>query len=207
MADLSKIYLFRMLHIENIPHVLLHGITHAQSANANAAYVPIGDSSLISTRNAFVLSNGRRLGDYIPFYFGVRTPMLYVVQKGFNWVAPTPAQDIVYCVSSVQKIMEHPLNFVFTNGHAVDGFTSQYDRNDIDSINDLLDWDAIKAKFWKSETDLDLKRRKEAEFLIEQDVPFGALLGFVVYNQDAKQKLTTWGVSDQQVQIRPNYYF
>ncbi len=31
MSDLSKIYLFRMVHIENVPHILTHGITHANS--------------------------------------------------------------------------------------------------------------------------------------------------------------------------------
>jgi len=35
MNDLSKTYLFRMTHIENIPHVLKFGITHASSINAN----------------------------------------------------------------------------------------------------------------------------------------------------------------------------
>lgn len=107
MPDLSKIYLFRMTHIENIPHVLQYGITHSQSANANPAYVPIGDSSLISTRSGFVLANGRRLGDYIPFYFGVRTPMLYVIQKGFNGVVTTPPADIVYWVTTMQKIIDY----------------------------------------------------------------------------------------------------
>lgn len=196
-----------MTHIENIPHVLQHGITHAQSANANGAYTPIGDSSLINTRSRFTLNNGKQLGDYIPFYLGVRTPMLYVMQKGFNWVSPTPAQDIVYCVSSVQKIIDHQLNFVFTDGHAVDGFTSQFNEDDIENIDDLVDWDAIKAKFWKSETDLDLKRRKEAEFLVQQDIPIDAVLGYVVYNEAAKNKLTQWGVADNKVHISSQYYF
>ncbi len=35
MNDLSKTYLFRMTHIENIPHVLKFGITHSSSINAN----------------------------------------------------------------------------------------------------------------------------------------------------------------------------
>lgn len=196
-----------MTHIENIPHLLTHGITHAQSANANHGYVPIGDSSLISTRNSFVLANGKNLGDYIPFYFGVRTPMLFVMQKGFNWVAATPAQDIVYCVSSVQKILDHQLDFVFTDGHAVDGFTTQYNKDDISEIDKLLDWQAINAKFWKSETDLDLKRRKEAEFLVLQDVPLGAILGYVVYNEEAKNKLIQWGVPEKHVHIKSQYYF
>ncbi|HAZ25324.1 MAG TPA: DUF4433 domain-containing protein, partial [Algoriphagus sp.] len=31
MADLNKIYLYRMTHIANVPHILLHGITHRSS--------------------------------------------------------------------------------------------------------------------------------------------------------------------------------
>lgn len=204
---MNKIYLFRMMHIENIPHVLQYGITHVQSANANPAYTPIGDSSLINTRNGFELNNGNKLGDYIPFYFGVRTPMLYVMQKGFNWVQPTPAQDIVYCVCSVQKIIDAGLNFVFTDGHAVDGFTTQYNEDDISRIDEIVDWDAIRAKFWKNEKDLDLKRRKEAEFLVRQDVPVTAVLGYLVYNEEAKNKLTQWGVTDNKLHIKPDYYF
>lgn len=196
-----------MTHIDNIPHVLQYGITHAQSANANPGYVPIGDGSLITSRSSFILNNGNKLGDYIPFYFGTRTPMLYVMQKGFNWVKPTPVQDIVYCVSSVQKIIDHQLNFVFTDGHAVDGFTSQYSEADIGNADTLIDWNAVKAKFWKSETDLDLKRRKEAEFLVRQDVPLSALLGFVVYNQQVKDKMVALGATEAQIHIEPGYYF
>jgi hypothetical protein len=103
-----------MTHIENIPHILQHGITHSASINANPTFKPLGDRSLIETRNNFLLNNGKRLGEYIPFYFGVRTPMLYVVQHGFNMVTPVPAENIVYCVSSVQKIKEHRLDFIFT---------------------------------------------------------------------------------------------
>lgn len=115
MADLNKLYLYRMTHIGNIPHILKHGITHSTSANANPDYIPIGDASLIASRNNFLLNNGRKLGEYIPFYFATKVPMLYVVQNGFNMVAPTPAEQIVYCVSSVQKITDMNLEFVFTD--------------------------------------------------------------------------------------------
>jgi len=101
MLNLNKIYLYRMTHIENIPHILQYGVTHMSSKNANKRFVSIGDKGLINTRSRFLLNNGRRLGEYIPFYFGVRTPMLYVMQKGFNMLAPIPAENIVYCVSSV----------------------------------------------------------------------------------------------------------
>lgn len=207
MPDLNKAYLFRMTHIENIPHILQHGITHSTSANANPDFVTIGDGSLIATRNNFLLNNGRRLGEYIPFYFGVRTPMLYVVQYGFNMVAPTPAENIVYCVSSVQKIIDLNLDFVFTDGHAVDGFSSQYTATDIQNIDTILDKNAINAKYWRDENDLDRKRRKEAEFLVLGDIAQKAILSFVTYNKNAKDTVINFGANVANVHIKSEFYF
>lgn len=207
MPDLNKVYLFRMTHIDNIPHILQNGITHLESANANPTFVPIGDKSLISTRNDFRLQNGRRLGEYIPFYFGVRTPMLFVVQKGYNMVASSPAENIVYCVSSVQKIIDLKLDFVFTDGHAVDGFSTQYTVNDIQNIDTILDMNAINAKYWNDENDLDRKRRKEAEFLVLGDIAHNAILGYLTFNQKAKDKLISFGVDAGQVKIKSDFYF
>lgn len=196
-----------MTHIENIPHVLQYGITHSTSANANPDFVPIGDGSLIVARNNFLLNNGRRLGEYIPFYFGVRTPMLYVVQNGFNMVALTPAQNIVYCVSSVQKIMDLQLDFVFTDGHAVDGFSSQFTAADIQNIDILLDKNAINARYWRDENDLDRKRRKEAEFLVLGDIVQEGILGFITYNEMAKNTVVNFGADAAKVHIKSEFYF
>lgn len=207
MADLSKTYLYRMTHIENIPHILKYGITHFSSPNANPKFVPIGDLTLIETRNGFLLDNGRRLGEYIPFYFGARTPMLYVLQNGFNAVSPTPAEDIVYCISSVQKIIELHLDFVFTNGHAVDSFSTQYLPEDITNISGIIDYKAINAKYWRDENDLDLKRRKEAEFLVLGDIKKDGVLGFIVYNKIALSRMLAFGAETSKVLIKSDYYF
>lgn len=196
-----------MTHIENIPHILQNGITHAASDLANPNFKPIGDASLISTRSNYVLKNGRLLGEYIPFYFSSRTPMLYVIQKGFNGLPSIAAEHIVYCVSSVQKVLDYQLDFVFTDGHAVDGFSQQYDQHQLNQILEALDWSAIQAKYWKSETDLDLKRRKEAEFLVSGDLPYEAVLGFIVATPMAKDQLLEWGVIEGKVIVKSDYYF
>ncbi len=207
MPELDKIYLYRMTHIENIPHILQYGITHSTSPNANPSFVSIGDGSLIATRNNFLLKNGRRLGEYIPFYFGARTPMLYVIQKGFNMVIPTVAENIVYCVSSVQKIADNNLNFVFTNGHAVDSFSTQYTNADIENIDTIIDWNAVRAQYWSDENDLDKKRRKEAEFLVLGDIAIDAILGYIVYNENAQNRMIELGVETLNIDIRPDFYF
>lgn len=196
-----------MTHIENIPHILENGITHTTSINTNHNYRAIGDESLISTRSSFLLNNGNRLGQYIPFYFGVRTPMLYVVQKGFNMVNPTSAENIVYCVTSIMRIIELNLEFVFTDGHAVDRFSTQFSVKDIDSIDQIIDKNAINSKYWKDETDLDRKRRKEAEFLVLGDIKTEAILSFLVYNENAKKKLVGFGATNTSIHIRPDFYF
>lgn len=187
--------------------MLAHGITHKHSPAANPNYVAIGDPSLISTRDGIVLENGRHLGDYVPFYFGRRSPMLYVIQKGFNGLTPTPAEQLVYCVSSVQRVIDAQLDFVFTDGHAVDYLSNLYQADRIGEIASLLDWDAIKAVDWRSTTDLDLKRRKQAEFLVLGDIPASAIGGFVVYDQSVKEQLMEMGVAEKNIHIDKNSYF
>lgn len=208
MPNLDKTYLFRMTHIENIPHILQFGITHYTSINTNPNFKPIGDSSLISTRNNYTLTNGRLLGEYIPFYFGARTPMLYVIQKGFNLVSPTPAENIVYCISSIQKVIDNNLEFIFTDGHAVNGFSTQYTVTNINDIDTIIDWKAVRSQYWSDDgNDLDKKRRKEAEFLVLGDIPINSILGYVVYNEKAKNQLIGYGVNDTKIQIKSNFYF
>lgn len=196
-----------MTHIENIPHILQYGITHVDSPNTNTVYIPIGDSSLISRRNDFTIPNGRTLGEYIPFYFGVCMPMLYVIQKGFNGVRATPTEEIVYCITSVQQIINHLLDFLFTDGHAVDSFSSFYSLADINNIDQHIDQNAINRKYWKDENDLDLKRRKEAEFLVGNDIPNTAILGFAVYNETAKNRLIGFGIGANKIIVKTGFYF
>ena len=207
MPDFNKIYLYRMTHIDNVPHILTHGITHVSSANTNKDFVPIGDNSLINSRNDFIIPNSRTLGDYIPFYFGVRMPMLYVIQNGFNGVKATSVENIIYCVCSIASIIAQHVDFIFTDGHAVDLFSSFYNATEINNIETTIDSNAIARKYWIDDKDLDIKRRKEAEFLAANDIPAAAIIGYVVYNERSKEKLNTLGIDNKNIVIKPNYYF
>lgn len=205
--DLTKVFLYRITHIENIPHIHQYGITHTSSPNANSLYVSIGDENLISKRSNVKLPNHKKVGDYIPFYFGSRMPMLYVIQKGFNNVPPTSPENIVYCVTSVQEIISQKLDFVFTDGHAFDSFSSFYQSNEIGNIENIIDRKAINSQYWIDENDLDKKRRKEAEFLVLGDIQRVAIIGFIVYNEEAKLKLLSFGIDNKQVHLKSKYYF
>jgi len=205
--DLNKVYIYRMTHIENIPHIIENGITHKESDKSNQNYKSIGDNSLISSRDKFPIPNGNLLGDYIPFYLGRRTPMLYVIQNGYNGVTALHPDKIIYCVSSVQRIIDTKIDFVYTNGHATDRFTNFYFPDDVADIENQVDFNATRAKFWKDENDLDLKRRKEAEFLIKQNLEYKDILGFATYSSDAQTELLEFGINIEKITIKPSLYF
>lgn len=71
----------------------------------------------------------------------------------------------------------------------------------------LIDWPALEAKYWKDTNDLDLKRKKEAEFLVLGDISTEGILGYVVYNNYAFNILIELGIEAAKIQIKPNFYF
>ncbi|WP_255678879.1 DarT ssDNA thymidine ADP-ribosyltransferase family protein [Mucilaginibacter sp. UR6-1] len=77
----------------------------------------------------------------------------------------------------------------------------------LENIHNTIDHEAIGVTYWKDDNDLDLKRRKEAEFLLEDDLPVSALLGYAVFNDAAKQKLIAYGIQERVIAVRPQYYF
>jgi len=212
--------LFRMIHIDNVPHILEHGITHRQSDNANPEYVQIGDASLIVVRSTLTVevNNGDLLsdnfpviclGDFIPFYFGFKMPMLYVMQKGGNFVArATNPEDIIYLVSSVERVIEEEVPFYFSDIHPVDGdLVGIYDSDQVSSLLDIIDVDAIQAEYWGGDENIDLKRKKQAEFLVANDLTVKVIRGYVCFNAAAKSRLLDMGISEKLIAVRPNYYF
>jgi len=218
--NLEQIKVYRMTHIDNIPHILRHGITHKKSLNSNPNFVTIGDISLIDTRNSkqVKVDNGNffnfdapliTLGDFIPFYFGIKMPMLYVMQHGGNFVErPTPPEDIVYLICFISRIIQSDINYFFSDGHATaDNYTTFYDRSKINELPTLIDWDAIKAPYWGGEENLDIKRKKQAEFLVAQDLPLEFIVSFGCYNESAKNKLLSLGIEEKKIKIGASAYY
>ncbi|GAB6011453.1 type II toxin-antitoxin system toxin DNA ADP-ribosyl transferase DarT [Viscerimonas tarda] len=211
--ELADINIYRMTHIENIPHILQYGITHKNSLNANSDYITIGDKSLIDTRSAkqIHIEEGETiiLGNFIPFYFGIRMPMLfYVMQHGGNFVEKaTPAEDIVYLVCAIRKIIDSDKTYFFSDGHATDSLTTFYDKSKVRELPNIIDWDAIKARYWSGNENLILKCKKQAEFLVQEDLPPDYIIGFVCYNEETKEKLMTMGIVNEKIRIRNQAYY
>lgn len=198
-------YAFRMVHIDNIPYIVKCGFVHRNSPKASHNYVQIGDPKVIEnrTRNIF----GTPLNECIPFYFGVRTPMLYCIQYGYNNIPQVDAEKIVYCVIRLNDIVQNKIDCVFSDGHALNKFTQFYSSSVLEQIDSLVKFNDIFAKYWKDPNDSDLMRRKSAELLLKQELGPEFITGYVVYNEIAKQSLIDAGINESKICVRPHYYF
>ncbi len=216
--NLSQVNIYRMLHIENLPYILANGITHKDSPNADTNFIGIGDLSLINNRNTrrVNIDNGDTfnvieniiLGDFIPFYFGIKMPMLYVIQQGGNFVEKAnKPEDIIYLACSIEAIVNSGLLFYFSDGHATDYLTSFYNKDKISQLLDIIDWAAVKQPYWGGQENLNIKRKKQAEFLVQGDIPSNCIIGYVCFNEAAKQRLVEYGIKDELVKIIPNAYY
>ncbi len=135
-------------------------------------------------------------------------PMLYVVQTGGNFVSKaTPPQDIVYLVCSVKLIVNHYDSYYFSDGHATDSLTTFYDRTKINNLPAIIDWNAVRAPYWGGQENLNIKRKKQAEFLISNDIFPGHITGIGCYNETAKAKLSTFGVEKNKIKVIPQAYY
>lgn len=203
------IFLYRLTHIDNIPHILQYGITHRNSPNHNPNYRNIGDTSLINVRCDLEISikgHSYLIGDYIPFYFGKRMPMLLEIQTGYN-VDRTPPEDIIYTAVALDTIVELSKDIIFSDGHARNSYTTFYDYDDIGNINCIIDWAAVNAHYWGGEENLDIKRRKQAELLTKGDIPPSAINMFGCYNKTAKERLVAMGINEEMIRITAESYF
>ncbi len=117
----EKALIFRIVHVANVPWILEHdGLYCRNSPEQDPNYVNIGNPELIGkrARRHVPIAPGGTLSDYVPFYFTPFSIMLFNIKTGYGGIARRESRDIVIFVSSVHRLRELGLPFVFTNQHA-----------------------------------------------------------------------------------------
>lgn len=184
---MSVTWIYRITHHQNLEHILRDGLLSTKhSASQNQDFFSIGDKTLIQVRDEIIVPvpPGGVLSDYVPFYFGLRSPMLYQIHKGFEGVQKIDQREIIYLVSSLNRLQELGKPFVFTDGHARHQLTRFF--NDPKNL-DQLDWPVIGANYWANdENDPDRKRKKQAECLVWGDLSVSCIQYILVYDEAMK---------------------
>lgn len=65
----------------------------------------------------------------------------------------------------------------------------------------------LKLLIGGGQENLNIKRKKQAEFLVAGDLSPNLIIGFGCYNDDAKKRLTGLGIKEEKIKIIPNAYY
>jgi hypothetical protein len=179
-------FIYRMVHWQNIPHILQYGLCCHSHENADPNYINIGHGQLINDRDQHQidLEGVGVLGEYIPFYFAGHSPMLYLIMNGFQGVQKRPQEDLIFLVSKIKNVSQSGVEFFFTDRNAKMKLAKTY--RDVEDL-DKLDWDSIKTRDWKN-TEENFQKRdlKQAEFLVRHHLPVEFISAVVVRNEEKK---------------------
>lgn len=211
MIDLTpeKALIFRITHISNVPWLLKNGV-HCQSSEVkDPNFRRIGNFELIAKRvsRAVPKPPGGTLSDYVPFYFTPCSPMLYNIKTGYQGVEKVPMTDIVVLVSSLHRVAELGIGFLFTDRHAY--LEAAYYSSDPDDLQ-ALDWPRLRARdFRQSPEDPGKMERYQAEALIHRCLPGNAITGVACYGTTQRETLEA-AIAQQGLELkvvaRPGWY-
>lgn len=197
-------------HVSHLPTVASQGLLCDTGAGA-VLMTEVGNRGIKDQRRRrpVEVGAGGVVGDYVPFYFAPRSPMLSAIYYG-RVPEYTEGQDpIVYLVTSVERLIELGLTPVFTDRNAA--LTVAKMSTDLSALDDLVDWELMDATWWNNTPeDPERRERRMAECLVHQHVPWEAFAGIVTRTEsrrtEAEGLLAGVGVATT-VKARPEWYF
>jgi ssDNA thymidine ADP-ribosyltransferase, DarT len=209
--DIDDIWVFRIIHIQNLATDLKSGLYAKNNAPSNSNRIVIGHKEIIEERDYRPVKchPSTVVNDYVPFYFSVRTPMLYNIITEHN-VNKQLQKDIVYLCCKFTDLIALPKPWCFTDGNAAKKITKFY--TDISDIN-KIDWRSVTTTDFKhdnADKDEDRIRKKHAEFLVKDKVPSKEIREIAVLNNTVKEQVETIVSSCKlavEVKVKPNFYF
>ena len=206
----EKARIFRIIHRDNLPWILDNGLHARNGELSDPSYRNIGNPDLIDRRSHRVVEvgPGGTLSDYVPFYFTPFSPMMYNIRTGYNGILQIPNEEIVILVSSMSKISELHLPFVFTDRHAYTRMANYF--TDLEHL-DKVDWALLNRRDFKHDPDdPGKKERYQAEALVWRYVPLEALIGIGSYTDTVKRwidgNLSQRGLTIKTT-VQANWYF
>lgn len=210
MAQTRQRLIYRIFHRDNIRWLVRKGIPCRNHPEQDPGFINIGNRDLISKRSTrqIPVAPGGTLSDYVPFYFCTHSVMLFNLHTGRVEGVDVRQSEIVYAVSSIERLQSLRLPFLFTDRHAyVEGAVFSGNPRDLET----LDWPLIKSRDFKRDPEDPTKlERRAAECLVHRHVPLEALLGLACLDEETRariQAVLQEVGSSLPVRSKPDWYF
>ena len=187
-----------MTHIQNFRDILESGELSSYNQMRGKSYFNLANEDVSAGRSAISINiTDRPLHDYVPLYFGFKTPMVAINQK-FN-------EDLIFLRFSLDILSL--LGIIITDGNARTHHT-RFRR--FQSLEELSFLDVHSIRTVKYAYDKEVKRRKQAEILVPHKIPISQILDIICYSKKSKNRVVTLlekFVIKKLVLVRPGWYF
>lgn len=205
--DLTKTYLYHITDISNLPSILVSGGLLSDCALAGVAHQVIGYPNIKQrrmTQYRVPCCGNRFVGEFVPFYFCPRSPMLYTVNRGNTGRQPGCQTSIVHLVTTVSVAVKQGRPFAISDGNAAAAYTSF--RNDLASLDDPthLRWADINTNQWQGKMHF-----KQAEFLVADWFDWSAIVFIGCHNSTAAAQVAYLlpQHGGPNVGVQPDWYY
>jgi len=178
-----------MTHIDNLDSIFKHGLLAHNNPYKN---IDISNKEVNNRRGARENIYGRKIHDYVPFYFNPRNAMMYRNKD----------RDIVILAFDKKLLLQK--NVLFTNKNASTNNAIFYNNiKDLDKIR----WDMVASDSWNGKA-LIVKQIMMAEVLVYKQVPISYLKSIYVKNQLTKDRLMQrYGLPSKRIVVKPYLFF
>lgn len=203
--DPAQVAIVHITPVSNLPGILHHGGLYSDATLSQHPHEVIGYSHIKQrrlTEYRVPCCGNRFVGEFVPFYYCPRSPMLYTINRGSTGKAPGCQREIVHLVSTVSAAIGLGRAWAISDGNA--GAAHTLFSNNIAQL-DALDWSAIRARQWATKT-----HQKSAEFLVADFFPWAAIQRIGCYDAQVCEQVR--GIIANQahrpeVSSQPGWYY
>jgi ssDNA thymidine ADP-ribosyltransferase, DarT/HD domain len=188
--------IYHFTHIDNLPSLLKTGFLANNHPNfPKSDYLSVAAQGIQNRRAEMNVPccPGGVIHDYVPLYFGSRSPMLLRVINEKN----IDQFEILYFEFPISLLCRDDV--IFTDASANTDFPPNFysDPADLDRLN----WSEINSPTWSSANDT-LRHQRMAEVLVHKQLPLQDATRVVVWNPGVKQYVSKI-VQDTNVDFPP----
>lgn len=207
IPDPVRVYHFT--HLRNLPGIIEGGLrSDAACRREGRTEVQIGSAGIRERRLELPVGDvgpGGNVGDYVPWYFGPRSPMMFTLSRN-NYEYQGGFDEVVYLVSSVPTIVELGCEWIASDRNAA--LTLAEFTDDEGALRGHISWDIIGSRYWTDFADgADLRA---AEFLVHGSVPWEAVEAIVTKTDgtcEQVQAMVAGRHHSPPVYVRRQWYF
>jgi hypothetical protein len=203
--DPEQILIYHITDVTNLPAVIAENGLCSDAVMVKRSPEIIGYDHIKKRRLKEIpvpCCEWRKVGEFVPFYFCPRSPMLFTINKG-NTGRPVGCQKtILHLVSTMAAGIATGKVWAISSGNA-GAYHSTFSTK-LDAL-DTLDWVAIRATQWQGN-----QHQKSAEFLMADFFPWAAINEIGCENSataDTVRKLLVNAAHQPAVTVKTNWYY